>query len=152
MNDWHYIPFYARCYFSIFQSPYVFIKSSVVKVLLVAEIAFVVSETIFKTSFCNTKLFIISFTGCWYNCFRYNVCCWTFVIEWAFGFISTIAFMVIRSWLNNSSIMGSNDWAYISTVTSSTLSYFYFDILWCLGKWRLLSPLATNVPHHMETS
>ena len=100
MNDWHYIPFYARCYFFIFQSPYVFIKLSVVKVFLVAEIAFVVSETIFKTSFCNTKLLIISFTGYWYNCFRYIVCCWTFVIGWAFGFISTTAFMVIRSRLN----------------------------------------------------
>ena len=45
-----------------------------------------------------------------------------YIIKWALGSISTIACMVIRSWLNNSSIIQSNDWGYIS---AATITQFY---------------------------
>ena len=64
MNDWHYISFYARCYFFMFQFPHVFRKFSAVNILFVAKISCVVSETIFKWSFCNAEIFLIWFTGC----------------------------------------------------------------------------------------
>ena len=38
INDWHYIPFYTRCYFFIFQFPHVFRKFSAVHILFVAYI------------------------------------------------------------------------------------------------------------------
>ena len=48
----------------------------------------------------------------------------------------------ITSWLNNSSIVGSNDWAPISTATITQLNRFLlkiFDILWCFGKWQFIN-------------
>ena len=102
MNDLRYIPFYASCYFFIFQPPHVFRKFSAFNLLFVAKNSCVVCETIFKWSFCNNEIFLVWFTGCWYHCFLYNVCRSTFIIKWTFGSVSTIASMVIRSWLNNS--------------------------------------------------
>ena len=69
---------------------------------------------------------------CWYHCFIFihNVCCETFKIKWTFGSISTIPPMVIRSWLNNSLITWSNDWAYISTATVSQLYYIFIKDFW----------------------
>ena len=58
MNDWHYIPVYASCYFFILPFPNVFSKIIAVNILFVAIIYCTVSETIFKSSFCNSEHFL----------------------------------------------------------------------------------------------
>ena len=81
MNDWHYILFYVRCYFFIFQFPRVFGKFSAVNVLSVSEISCVVYETIFKCSFWKilemaewTILLCVGVFWCFYFyfCFSYS--------------------------------------------------------------------------------
>ena len=94
MNDWRYIPFYASCYFFIFQPPHVFRKFSAFNLLFVAKISCVVCETIFKRSFCNNEIFLIWFTGC-YTTALYTM----FAVQHLLSSGHSALFLQLRPWL-----------------------------------------------------
>ena len=133
MKDWHYTTFFVTCYIFIFQFPYVFRKLSAVNVLFVVEVFCVVFEMIFKCSFYNIEIFLIWFTGflsdttALYKMFAVKHLLSSGNSSGDSPLFSTIASMFIRGWLNNSSIMGSNNWAYISTATATQFNCIFIN-------------------------
>ena len=125
MNDWHYITFYAGCHFFVFQFQHVFRKFSAVYILFVVKISPVVSETI-HMKFLQYRN--ISYLVYYVQCLPLNI-----FIKWTYGSVSTVASMVIRSWLNNSPIVGAMTEHIFNSNYSSTLSYFYYRFLTFYG-------------------
>ena len=107
-----------------------------VNIIFVTKICCVVSEAIFKCSFCNNEIFLNWSTGCWHHCIIYNVCRYSLIINWVFGFLSTIASMAARKWLNSFSIMGDNHWVFISTATIAEFFHSSIKDFWHLMMFR----------------
>ena len=130
MSDWHYIPFYASCYFFIFQFPYVIESSVLLSYFLWQKSLVWFLKQSLNEVFAIPKYFLSGLPGAGITALHTM-----FVVKHLLSSGHSAQFLQLHSCLLEVSwiilqIVGSSDWAHSSAATITQLYRIFIKDFW----------------------